>query len=116
MRLVSWKMFPCPTTTIMSIQRPDFSSPYTGVGEGSEDTALISSLIGELFHGGKSPAPQVPVSLPTPHEGLPALSSGRPAALPLGFADDSLYPLAALESLDVFPTDDPHLPASPEVP
>lgn len=100
----------------MSIQRPDFASPYTGVGADSEDTALISSLIGELFHGRTSQAPQVPVSLPTPYEGLPVLSSERPAALPLDFTGDSPYPLAAPESLDVFPTDDPHLPVSPEVP
>lgn len=63
----------------MSIPRPDLPSPFAAFGSGTEDTALIRSLVGEFFHGRGASAPELPVTPPATLAGVP---TQLPAALP----------------------------------
>ena len=66
----------------MSIPRLDHSSPFATNDAGVEDTALISRLLGEFFHGGRPQAPEVPATLPTTIAGLPTQLPLTPQAAP----------------------------------
>ena len=68
----------------MSIQRLDLPAPFAAFGSGTEDTALIRSLVGELFSGKGTVAPELPVTVPTTLAGVPAqIPAGPPASLPV---------------------------------
>ncbi len=47
-----------------------------------EDTALISRLLGEFFHGGRPQAPEAPATVPTTIAGLPTQLPVTPQAAP----------------------------------
>jgi len=66
----------------MSIPRLDHSSPFATNDAGVEDTALISRLLGEFFHGGRPQAPETPATLPTTVAGLPTQIPVTPQAAP----------------------------------
>lgn len=66
----------------MSIPRLDHSSPFATNDAGVEDTALISRLLGEFFHGGRLQAPEAPATLPSTIAGLPTQLPVTPQAAP----------------------------------
>lgn len=66
----------------MSIPRLDLTSPFATGDAGVEDTALIARLVGELFHGGRTQAPEAPATLPTTIAGLPTQLPVTPQAAP----------------------------------
>lgn len=64
----------------MSIHRPDLTSPFAGFGAGSEDTALIASLVGEVFHGKALPSLDLPVTPPVTLAGQPYVMPTLPSS------------------------------------
>lgn len=64
----------------MSIQRPDLPSPFAAFGSGTEDTALIRSLVGELFNGRGASAPELPDAPPVTLAGVPTQLPVAPSA------------------------------------
>lgn len=96
----------------MSIQRPEFHPSFDGGPFGGEDTALITSLIGQLFREPAAPpsVPESPVSPPTAIAGIPpSFPESSPTA-----------PAASSDSRDIslnggFPTTSNSAPVHPTV-